>query len=536
MDGRARAAGITDTFTGPGDPGWLHYTPLEVFGTEYSFGVTNGVYSLGVGPSTVSGIAPSLIASGRVGVDWQDFDVRIEFSGWDVGASTNTALFLIARQSGDTNTPPYGPFYGYTLTVQPATTPELATAGGAQARLVLSTIEGSTLTPIATAQMHDLNPASWYELRFLGQGPMLVGRVSSTTDPTTPIAEVHGSDASYASGFFSIGVLDQAGKAGISNNGAHAQFRNLRATSNPADADLQSPPPPAVYSLVERFPKPNDVGWTHFNPFASFGVFNGFTVTTNGLYFLTAYPSPIPKSLPATVAALRPEVDWSDFQSTVDFTAWAVAAKTNGYILSIARAHTNNDNTLDFYGLRVVPSGNPDIPGTAPYPFLILDRWEHGLRTRTSSQANLQAVTFLSPALTYRLVFSGRGDLLTGRLYELSDTNRPIAQASLVDSTLGRGFVGLMAVDRFALNNAGNSGVRVAFANFAAVGTSVGLTITHAGVLQWPAVFTGWTLQQTTNPVGYWVNVPATVRTNGATFIASPGTATPHQFYRLFTP
>ncbi len=532
----ARAEVITDTFAGASDPGWLHYTPLDVFGTQYSFGVSNGVYSLSVGPSTIAAVAPALIAAGRIGVDWQDFDVRIEFSGWDVGASTNTAIHLIARQNGDTNTPPYGPFNGYALTVQPSTTPELAATSGAQARLVINTREGSTLTPIATAQLRDLNPTNWYELRFTGIGTMLSGRVTAVADPGTPLAEVRGSDPSYDSGFFSIGVLDQAGRSGIRNNGAHAQFRNLRASNRPAATDLQSPPPAITYSLIERFPKPNDIGWTHFNPFASFGVFNGFSVTTNGLYFLTAAPSPIPKNLPATVASLRREVDWSDFQTSVDFTAWDVAAKTNGYILSIARTRTNNDNTLDFYGLRVVPSGNPDIPGTAPFPFLIIDRWDHGVRTRTNSQASLQAITFLDPNQRYRMVFTGQSDLLTGRLYHLADTNTPIAETSLVDSTLHRGFVGLMAVDRFALNNAGNYGVRVAFANFAATGTPVSLAITKDGVLQWPAIFSGFTLQQTTRPTNVWTNVAATVRISGTNFVVSPGSSPPFQFYRLIMP
>lgn len=182
----ARAEVITDAFGDASDPGWLHYTPLQVFGTEYSFGVTNGVYALGVGPSTVAAIAPSLTAAGRIGVDWQDFDVRIEFSGWDVGASTNTAIFLIGRQNGDTNTAPYGPFNGYVLTVQPSTTPELAATSGAQARLVISTLEGTTLTPIATAQLRDLNPTNWYELRFTGLGTMLSGRVTAAADPRPP--------------------------------------------------------------------------------------------------------------------------------------------------------------------------------------------------------------------------------------------------------------------------------------------------------------------------------------------------------------
>ena len=532
----ARADVVTDVFGGTSDPGWLHYTPLEAFGTEYRFGVTNGVYSLGVGPSSIAPISSSLIAAGRIGVNWQDFDVRIEFSGWEVGVSTNTAISLIARQNGDTNTPPYGPFTGYSLTVQPSTTPELAATSGAQARLVISTLEGSTLTPIATAQLRDLNPTNWYELRFTGSGTLLSGRVSSVTDRETPLAEVRGSDPSYSSGFFSIGVVDQAGQAGVRNNGAHARFRNLRASSNPTAADLQSPPPAATYSLIDRFPKPNDVGWTRFNPFASFGVFNGFSVTTNGLYYLSAAPSPIPKNLPATVASLRREVDWSDFQTTVDFTAWEVSAKTNGYILSIARARTNNDNTLDFYGLRVVPSGNPDLPGTAPFPFLIIDRWDHGIRTRTNSEANLQAITFLDPLQRYRMVFTGQSDLLTGRLYHLADTNTPIAETSLVDSTLRRGFVGLMAVDRFALNNAGNSGVRVAFANFAGTGTPVSLNITREGALQWPAIFTGFTLQQTTRPTNVWTNVAATVRTSGTNFVVSPGTSSAFQFYRLIMP
>lgn len=62
------------------------------------------------------------------------------------------------------------------------------------------------------------------------------------------------------------------------------------------------------------------------------------------------------------------------------------------------------------------------------------------------------------------------------------------------------------------------------------------LTISKEGVLQWPAIFTGLTLQQTTRPSIVWTNVASTVRTNGTNFVVSPGKAPAYQFYRLLMP
>ncbi len=528
-------AEINDTFAGPTDAGWLHYTPLAASGTTHSFVVTNGTYALGVGPSKIPLTSSSLVGSIRTGIKWTTFDISIEFSGWDVGARTNTAIFLVARQTGPTNTAPYGPFNGYALTIQPTSSPDLADDINPQARLVLSLLDANDTTTIATADLRDLKPGSWYTLRFIGRGSQLTGRVSLADAPTISLAEVSGTDSTYPSGFFSIGIQDQAAQGGTVNRGAHAVFRNLHATDSPTEADLQSLPPQVSYTLTDDFEGTSDAAWTHVNPFAAFGV-NGTFELSNGRYVLSSPPSPAPTSLGATVAAIRPEVDWSDFQTSVDFTGWSTSSKTNIYILSAARGRVNPDGTFDFYAVRVVHSGNVLIPGVSPNPFIAVERWDHNGRSGVGNIASLQATTALAPSKTYRIVFTGQWDLLSGRLYELPNTNTPIAQCSLIDSTLRRGFVGLLAIDRFALNQFGNVGVRVAFDNFAAAGTPATLAISPTGTLQWPSLFTGYQLQQSPAPAGPWTLSTLTGGSSGTNVVVNPGLTGTNLYFRLTRP
>ncbi len=528
----ATAAEINDTFAGPTDTGWLRYTPLAASGTTHSFAVTNGVYALGVGPSKIPLQASSRVGSIRPGIKWSNFDISIEFSGWDVGSKTNTVVFLVARQTGATNTAPYGPFSGYMLSIQPSSSPELSADIEPQARLVISSLDSNFTSPIAAAQLRDLKPGTWYRLRFLGKGSQLIGRVSKADSPEETIVEVAGTDNVYSSGFFSIGILDQAAEGGSVNNGAHALFRNLHATDSPTDADLQSPSPATNYTLTDDFSGASDAGWSHVNPFASLGLSNKFELI-DGRYVLSAPPSPTPTTFAATVAAIRPEVDWSDFQTSVDFTGWSPSTKTNIYIMSAARGRANTDGTFDFYAARVVHSGNDSILGVASNPFLIVERWEKSARSGFSEISGLWASTGLTPSKTYRLVFTGQWDLLTAKLYDLSNPNVPIAVCSLVDSALRRGFVGLLGVDRFAQNGSGNSGVRVAFDNFAAVGTPVNLAINSAGTLQWPSIFTGWKLQQSVKPEGPWATTTFTGGVVGTNVVVNTGNTGSGYFFRL---
>lgn len=468
----------------------------------------------------------------RTGVKWSNFDINIEFSGWDVGSKTNTVIFLVARQSGPTNTAPYGPFNGYMLAIQPSSSPELSNDIEPQARLVINSLDSNSTSPIATAELRDLKPGTWYRLRFLGKGSQLIGRVSKADAPSETIAEVAGSDNVYSSGFFSIGILDQAAEGGSVNNGAHALFRNLHATDSPTDADLQSLPPAVNYTLTDDFSGTSDAGWTHVNPVAALGVTNKFELI-DGRYVLSAPPSPAPDAIAATVAVIRPEVDWSDFQTSVDFTGWSPSVKTNMYIMSAARGRVNTDGTFDFYAARVVHSGNDSILGVAPNPFLVVERWDQNARSGVGNISELWAVAGLSPSKTYRLVFTGQWDLLTAKLYDLSNPNVPIAVSSLVDSKLRRGFVGLLGIDRFAQNGSGNSGVRVAFDNYAAVGTPVNLAINSEGALQWPSIFTGWKLQQSLKVDGPWATTTFTGGVVGTNVVVNTGTTGSGYFFRL---
>ena len=69
-----------------------------------------------------------------------------------------------------------------------------------------------------------------------------------------------------------------------------------------------------------------------------------------------------------------------------------------------------------------------------------------GEQPRTTAVAALS----LSPSRTYRMVLTGFGSYLAGRVYDLSDLSTPLASVDVIDSTYPSGFVGLFNYSRAA--------------------------------------------------------------------------------------
>ena len=530
IQGQCRAAEIADDFSKGNDQGWSHYDPFAALGVKNSFQVIGGEYVLGAPASPVPDLAPSMVLATRPEINWTNFDIRVNLSGWDTGSKTNVLLEVGARQKDNGD----GSFDGYGLVLQPSETPELASKGvGSVAALIIESISHNRLTPLVQGRIHELSPDKWYQVRFIGQGELLIARLYEAGNLSNPISEIYTRDGTFHQGMLSLGAIDLAGFAGLANNGAHAKFDQYLATDTPAAADLKEATPAPSYQVVDTFSSGNDTNWVHFDPFAAFGMPSTFQVVDNA-YLLAAPPSPAPQTMPATVMAMRPELDWADFQLSADFTGWSDNPATNIYIGLAARQAPNAAGAFDGYQLRVITGGSPKLTNSVSNPFLGIDLWTTNGRT-SLAWVDLLTVDRLDPTQWYRAVFTGKGDVLTASLSTRDTPDVPLLKFSVIDQTYQHGFVSLAALDRFGWTQAGNGGVRVIFDNFEGYGVPLPppLTIERAVILSWPASTAGWLLEQTDDAAGTWTTVDAAAALSGGRNVVTIKVDTFAKFYRL---
>lgn len=192
----------------------------------------------------------------------------------------------------------------------------------------------------------------------------------------------------------------------------------------------------AVGAESDDFNDGDDAGWTHVDPirtyiFATTGADvpqNTFTVA-NGRYRLQASPTPNPALGQGRVLSLREEV-YSNFHIAADLWDWDPAV-TNAMGL-IGRCGTPGPQTTRGYVFGYVSGMN----------YLDLVRLQNE-GTRKIADNVIVPIT-LTPGRGYRFTLTGKGAELTGRVYEISDLNNPIAEIKVTDGNYTDGTGGLV--------------------------------------------------------------------------------------------
>ena len=193
--------------------------------------------------------------------------------------------------------------------------------------------------------------------------------------------------------------------------------------------------PSALFAQSDDFNDGDDTGWLRLDPIRMYLIATGagdfpqntWTVT-DGKYRLQSAPTPNPALGQGRVLSLRSEV-YSNFHIGVDVLNWD-ASKTNAMALC-ARIGTPGPTTTKGYLfgyisgqnyfdlVRLQNEGTRSIPGVVQFPIT------------------------LTPGHGYRMTFTGKGQKLTGRLYDLADLDNPIVEMTGSDGTNPDGVSGL---------------------------------------------------------------------------------------------
>jgi hypothetical protein len=189
-------------------------------------------------------------------------------------------------------------------------------------------------------------------------------------------------------------------------------------------------------AVTDDFNDGNDAGWNHYAPLDQFGAPSTYELT-NGTYRIAASESPDPGQLgPARAGSFRNDANFSDFTASIDLIDWDPSLDQAFGIL--ARTSTPGLGSTNGYALSYSPlSGDLDISkvtGEAP------DDLDPGARVILDPTAG-----------DYRLVFEGRGDRLTGKLFDLTNLTTPLMTTHAIDGTYASGIIGV-----FVFSNTGD--------------------------------------------------------------------------------
>jgi hypothetical protein len=203
-------------------------------------------------------------------------------------------------------------------------------------------------------------------------------------------------------------------------------------------------------AVTDDFNDGNDAGWSHYAPLDQFGAPSTYELT-NGTYRIAASDSPDPGQLgPARAGSFRNDANFSDFTASIDLIDWD--PNLDQAVGILARTSTPGLGSTNGYALSYSPlSGDLDISkvtGEAP------DDLDPGARIPLDPAAG-----------DYRLVFEGRGDRLTGKLFDLTDLTTPLMVTHAIDSTYASGIVGVFV---FSNTSDGSGPADATFDNFSA--------------------------------------------------------------------
>lgn len=181
--------------------------------------------------------------------------------------------------------------------------------------------------------------------------------------------------------------------------------------------------------VVDDFNDGDLEGWRTYDPLA--GVPGGKASTfevVNGAFHIHVFPSPNAAFGPARAGLFYPTNIIADFEVGADVVAWDA---TQTQIGILARAQ------------------NLSLGQAEGYLFTYQHRTKRLmlLTVRAEQGYTLSSKDFpLDPTRRYRMVFSGYGELLVGKVYDLDDGLKLISTQFARDTTFTQGLVGLMAI------------------------------------------------------------------------------------------
>jgi len=205
---------------------------------------------------------------------------------------------------------------------------------------------------------------------------------------------------------------------------------------------------------IDNFDDGNDNGWQRFDPISSAIGSNWvtFDASSKALNIKAPGQNLNPQLGPSRGAVFRPDI-YSDFWISADIVDWDPSQRQAIGIL--ARIQPNPSlGTARGYLLSFQPQENDiqitRLVGEQPDGYIGDD-----------PQLTIQP----QPSEGVRLVFIGKGNLLTGRAYSLSDPNLLLAESSGTDNNFFQGVAGLLTFD---FSTGGNSSIDATFDNYAA--------------------------------------------------------------------
>lgn len=286
--------------------------------------------------------------------------------------------------------------------------------------------------------------------------------------------------------------------------------------------------PANLQAQRDDFDDGNDVEWLQYDPLSSqVGVPQNTWTFPSGKYRLQAAPTPNPAGGPGRVGSLRQDVSYSNFHLEVDVLDWN-PSRTNalgliarvqpspafGTLSGYVFGYLSGDNYLAL--VRVDSERTRGIAGSLPFPIV------------------------LTPGHGYRLTFTGKDTQMTGRLYDLSDLDHPLAEVPATDSTYSSGTAGLIA---FSVNGGSFGPVDVTFDNYAGTDRArprlqVELSefTFNQVVVRWPQFEgEGYTLQSASSPAAdaTWTDVTNDIVPEGENFLHDAGPPIANTFFRL---
>jgi hypothetical protein len=286
--------------------------------------------------------------------------------------------------------------------------------------------------------------------------------------------------------------------------------------------------PSGLRAQSDDFNDGDDAGWFQYDPLGSqVGVAQNTWSFPSGRYRLQAAPTPNPAGGPGRIGSLRQEVSYSNFHLEVDLWDWN-PDRTNAFGM-MARTQPNPSfGTLSGYIFGYVSGDN----------YLALVRVDNE-RTRSIAGSPLFPIV-LTPGHGYRMTFTGKSDVLLGRLYDLADLNRPLAEVPATNSVYAEGTAGLIA---FGVNGGALGPVDVTFDNYAATDRArphlwlekSEFTFDELYV-RWPQFEgEGYTLQRATRlgAEADWTTVTDDIVPEGENWLHNAGTPPGNVFFRL---